>query len=341
MATLPRYYPATRARVATAARGRPRVRRGARGADPCGAVDARQFPRRDRRRLLHVRRRARGPHRRLRRADARAGRGADPQSVGRAGRAPRRARPGAAAPLHRRRAAPRRRADLSRGARVERRGDRALRDRGIRSRRPPRELLSGDSPTDAPRGCARHAPRSADRRGSRDRPEARTRDRCAELLPWPDARRHPDRARRSTPVWRHPSRQRAVRSPVDCDRPGRCATARIAALELARFRGRRRRLHRVRALSRTRNERAGRGRSARRTGCSSARARAPRRTRRASRSSARRAGCSTTCSRRSGLARGANVYIANVREMPPAGQPHAGAAPRSRRAGPTSTARSS
>ena len=68
-------------------------------------MDDRQFPRRARRRLLRARRRARRPHRRLRRADAGARRGADPQPVGGAGRAPRRARPRAAAPLRRRCAA--------------------------------------------------------------------------------------------------------------------------------------------------------------------------------------------------------------------------------------------
>ena len=52
-----------------------------------------------------ARRRARGPHRRVRRADAGARRSADPQSVGRAGRAARGPRPRAAAPLRRRRAA--------------------------------------------------------------------------------------------------------------------------------------------------------------------------------------------------------------------------------------------
>ena len=91
MATLPQHVLRPQLAVAAAARGRSRLRRGARGADPRGAVDARQFPRRARRRLLRARRRARGPDRRLRRADAGARRGADPQPVGGAGRAPRRA----------------------------------------------------------------------------------------------------------------------------------------------------------------------------------------------------------------------------------------------------------
>ncbi len=55
------------------------------------------------------------------------------------------------------------------------------------------------------------------------------------------------------------------------------------------------------------------------SGCSSAKRRAPRRMRRASRSSDRPGGCSTTCWRRSGLARGANVYIANVLKCRPPG----------------------
>ena len=78
-------------------RRRPRVRRGARSADPCGAVDARQLPRRARRRLRRAGRRARRTHRRVRRADAGAGRSADPQPVGRSRRASPGSRPRAAA----------------------------------------------------------------------------------------------------------------------------------------------------------------------------------------------------------------------------------------------------
>ena len=54
-----------------------------------------------------------------------------------------------------------------------------------------------------------------------------------------------------------------------------------------------------------------------RNGCSSARRRAPRKTRAASPSSARRAACSTTCWRRSAWTRERNVYIANVLKCRP------------------------
>ena len=90
---------------------------------------ARQLPRRARRRLQRAGRRARGAHRRVRRADAGAGRSADPESVRRARCAPPGPRP----------RAPRARSSttrcalgaeqmLPRGARIERGGDRALRD---------------------------------------------------------------------------------------------------------------------------------------------------------------------------------------------------------------------
>ncbi len=54
-----------------------------------------------------------------------------------------------------------------------------------------------------------------------------------------------------------------------------------------------------------------------RNGCSSARRRAPKRTRRASLSSARPGSCSTTCSRRSASIARENVYIANVLKCRP------------------------
>ena len=53
------------------------------------------------------------------------------------------------------------------------------------------------------------------------------------------------------------------------------------------------------------------------SGCSSARRRAAKRTRRASPSSGRPASFSTTCWRRSGMKRGENVYIANVLKCRP------------------------
>ncbi len=131
-----------------------RVCRGARGAHPRGALDARQFSRSDRGRLQHARRRARRPHRRLWRADAGAGRGAAPQSVRRARRPPLRAGTAAARAIPGRCAQARRAAGVPRGSRVQRRGDRPLRERRVRAGRAPRVLLSCRSAT-APRARTR------------------------------------------------------------------------------------------------------------------------------------------------------------------------------------------
>ena len=88
---------------------------------------------------------------------------------------------------------------------------------------------------------------------------------------------------------------------------------------VARLRRRRCRLHRLRAVQDAQPHGARRRRSRARSGCSSAKRRVPRKTRRASLSSDRPGGCSTTCSLRWACDATSNVYIANVLKCRPPG----------------------
>ena len=158
-----------------------------------------------------------------------------------------------------------------------------------------------------------------------------------------DARRHPARARPRADVAlrARPARRAAGRAVAAGDGAAGAPSVAAAATRrraprahrrarLARLRRRRRRVHGVRAVPHAQEDRCPAWAIRTPTGCSSARRPAPRKTRAASRSSGRPGGSSTTCSPRSGMARGSERLHRQRAQVPAAEQPHARAA-RSRR----------
>ena len=260
-----------------------------------------------------LRRRARGPRRRVRRADARAGRGAVAQPLRRAGCAPRGPGPHAARPLPARSGAAGRRARVPRGA---------------RGQRCPRSRCTSTRASRVSRGVPRITRRM--RPGSREDalvmrrdvgvPEIRRRLMAtrAEMLEELGRRAAVAAARDARRARRAPPRSvrmiaRAAAEPVaaaaNVQAPGAAAaaepvaadarSARIARLDWDAFAADVDALHRLRAVPDAAQVGARRGRprggvAVRRRG-----ARAPTRTRAANRSWDRRAACSTTCWRRS------------------------------------------